>query len=61
MLRNNSVNLVTRTQACDYYIGIAATKRFQSFYHGTLVAQGAFSLYNTSIIRSVGGWPHCVG
>jgi biofilm PGA synthesis N-glycosyltransferase PgaC len=36
-------------------------KRLQSLFQGTLVAQGAFSLYRTDILRTLGGWPECVG
>jgi len=61
LVRNSHVNWVTRIQEWDYYLGIAAVKRLQSFYHGTMVAQGAFSLYRTDILRKVNGWPHCVG
>lgn len=61
LVRNSRVNLITRIQEWDYFHGIAAVKRLQSLYHGTLVAQGAFSLYRTSVLREVGGWPSCVG
>jgi len=30
-------------------------------YHGTLVAQGAFSLYRRQSLEEVGGWPESVG
>ena len=30
-------------------------------YQGTMVAQGAFSLYDTATLKKVGGWPDCVG
>jgi biofilm PGA synthesis N-glycosyltransferase PgaC len=33
----------------------------QGMYHGTLVAQGAFSIYRRDALREVGGWPECVG
>ncbi|MFP3567798.1 glycosyltransferase [Paraburkholderia sp. SIMBA_030] len=61
LVRNSRANLVTRIQEWDYFHGIAATKRIQSLYHGTLVAQGAFSVYDTDVLRQVGGWPHSVG
>lgn len=61
LTRNSRVNLVTRVQEWDYFHGIAAIKRLQSLYHGTLVAQGAFSVYRTAVLREVGGWPDCVG
>ena len=61
LLRNSRHNLVTRVQEWDYFHGIAAIKRLQSLFQGTLVAQGAFSLYRTDVLRDAGGWPECVG
>lgn len=61
LVRNSRLNLVTKVQEWDYFHGIAAVKRLQSFYHGTLVAQGAFSVYRTAVLHEVGGWPDCVG
>jgi biofilm PGA synthesis N-glycosyltransferase PgaC len=52
---------MTGAQEWDYFHGIAAVKRMQSMYHGTLVAQGAFSIYEKSALIEVGGWPECVG
>lgn len=61
MLKNHSVSLCTKLQSFDYFIGISSVKRLQSMYHGTMVAQGAFSLYRTDVVRELGGWPHTVG
>lgn len=61
MVRNSRENFLTRAQEWDYFHGIAAVKRMQSMYHGTLVAQGAFSLYRKETLNEVGGWPECVG
>lgn len=61
MVRNSRVNLLTRAQEWDYFHGIASVKRMQGMYHGTLVAQGAFSLYRRQALEEVGGWPECVG
>ncbi len=61
LVRNSRENLVTAAQEWDYFHGIAAIKRLQSLYQGTLVAQGAFSVYDTRTIRELGGWPHTVG
>ncbi|HYE40689.1 MAG TPA: glycosyltransferase, partial [Ramlibacter sp.] len=61
LVRNTRQNLVTKVQEWDYFHGMAAVKRIQSMYMGTLVAQGAFSLYRTSVLREVGGWPESVG
>jgi poly-beta-1,6-N-acetyl-D-glucosamine synthase len=43
------------------FLGIASVKRMQGLYQGTLVAQGAFSLYRTTALRGVGGWPDAIG
>ncbi|MDR2876334.1 MAG: glycosyltransferase family 2 protein [Methylobacillus sp.] len=61
VVRNANTNLLTRTQEWDYFHGIAAVKRTQSMYHGTLVAQGAFSLYRREALEDIGGWPEKVG
>ncbi|MFZ2540468.1 MAG: glycosyltransferase [Gallionella sp.] len=61
LVRNSRLNLVTKIQEWDYFHGIAAVKRLQSLFQGTLVAQGAFSIYRTDVLREVGGWRKCVG
>ncbi len=61
LVRNSRENWLTRSQEWDYFHGIAAVKRMQSMYHGTLVAQGAFSLYTRTALEQVDGWPECVG
>lgn len=61
LVRNSRKNMVTSIQEWDYFHGIAAIKRLQSLYQGTLVAQGAFSVYETATLRELGGWSHTVG
>ncbi len=61
LVRNSRKNWITKVQEWDYFHGIAAIKRMQSMYHGTLVAQGAFSLYDRQLLDELGGWPHVVG
>lgn len=61
LVRNSRVNLLTRMQEWDYYLGIAAVKRMQGMYQSTLVAQGAFSVYRTEDVQRVGGWPDAIG
>ena len=61
LVRNSRATLMTAAQEWDYFHGIAAVKRMQSMYHGTLVAQGAFSIYRKDALKSVGGWPDTVG
>src|SRR3546814_13985185 len=56
LVHNSRRNWLTRVQEWDYFHGIAAVKRMQSMYHGTLVAQGAFSLYDRNALEGVGGW-----
>jgi poly-beta-1,6-N-acetyl-D-glucosamine synthase len=61
LVSNSRSNWLTKAQEWDYFHGIAAVKRMQSMYHGTLVAQGAFSLYDRAALVEVGGFPACVG
>lgn len=61
LVSNSRETWVTRAQEWDYFHGIAAVKRMQSLFHGTLVAQGAFSLYERSALQEAGGWSECVG
>lgn len=61
LIRNSRENWITRAQEWDYFLGIASIKRIQSLFQGTLVAQGAFSLYDRSSLLKVGGWPNTVG
>ena len=61
LIRNSRQNWLTKAQEWDYFLGIAATKRIQSLFQGTLVAQGAFSLYDRQVLVEVGGWPDTVG
>jgi biofilm PGA synthesis N-glycosyltransferase PgaC len=61
LVRNSRKNWVTKIQEWDYFHGIAVSKRVQSLYQGTLVAQGAFSIYDRQTLREIGGWDDCVG
>jgi len=61
LVRNSRENLLTRLQEWDYFLGIASIKRMQGLYQGTLVAQGAYSLYRTEALREAGGWPDAIG
>ena len=61
LVRNSRENLLTGAQEWDYFHGIAAVKRMQSLYQGTLVAQGAFSIYRKRALLEIGGWPETVG
>lgn len=61
LVRNSRDNLLAKIQEWDYFLSIASIKRMQGLYQGTLVAQGAFSLYETSVVKSVGGWSDAIG
>lgn len=61
LVRNSRENLLTRLQEWDYFLGIASIKRMQGLYQGTLVAQGAYSLYRAEALREAGGWPDAIG
>ena len=58
---NGKHSFFTKMQIYDYLLSIAAIKRFQGSFRSTLVAQGAFSGYETETVRALGGWKHCLG
>jgi biofilm PGA synthesis N-glycosyltransferase PgaC len=60
-VRNSRHNFITRAQEWDYFLGIASVKRQQGLFQGTMVAQGAFSVYRTAALKEVGGWPDRIG
>lgn len=55
-VNNPNKNLITKIQNWDYMIGLASAKQAQGSHDGILVAQGAFSCFDVSVIREVGGW-----
>ena len=61
LVGNSRATLMAGLQEWDYFHGIAAVKRMQSMFHGTLVTQGAFSVYRKDALLEVGGWDHVVG
>ncbi|MBS4220936.1 glycosyltransferase [Bacillus sp. FJAT-49711] len=61
LVKNSRDNIWTKIQEWDYFLGIASIKRLQGLYQGTLVAQGAYSLYKTNSIREINGWPDAIG
>ena len=60
-VKNSRKNFMTRIQEWDYFHAIASVKRVQSLFQGTLVAQGAFSIYKKSCLLELGGWAHLIG
>lgn len=61
LAKNSRQSFWAKLQEWDYFLGIASVKRLQGLYQSTLVAQGAFSLYKTTAVQSVGGWPDAIG
>lgn len=61
LVRNSRENFIAKLQEWDYFLGIASIKRMQGLYQGTLVAQGAYSLYKTEALKMVKGWPDAIG
>ncbi|WP_394728901.1 glycosyltransferase [Altererythrobacter sp. GH1-8] len=61
LVANPMESWVTAAQQWDYFHGIAAVKRMQGMFNGTLVAQGAFSLYRRKALEEAHGWPDTVG
>ena len=61
LTRNSRKNFWTKIQEWDYFLGIASVKRMQGMYGGTLVAQGAYSVYKTEQLREIGGYPDVIG
>lgn len=60
-VQNAKKSFATRMQNYDYLLSIASIKRFQGSYKSTLVAQGAFSAYNTKEVCKIGGWQDVLG
>jgi biofilm PGA synthesis N-glycosyltransferase PgaC len=61
LVRNSRAGTLARVQEWDYFLAIASVKRQQALFQGTLVAQGAFSVYRTDAVRRAGGWPNKIG
>src|SRR3989449_5033379 len=61
LVHNSRAGALARVQEWDYFLAIASVKRQQALFQGTLVAQGAFSVYRTEAVRRAGGWPNKIG
>ncbi|MEA4845923.1 MAG: glycosyltransferase [Clostridiaceae bacterium] len=61
LARNSRHSILAKIQEWDYFLGIASIKRLQGLYQGTLVAQGAYSIYKAESIKKIGGWPDAIG
>lgn len=61
LVRNSRDNILARIQEWDYFLSISSIKKMQGLFQGTLVAQGAFSIYKLDILLEVGGWSDAIG
>jgi biofilm PGA synthesis N-glycosyltransferase PgaC len=61
LVRNSRDNWLTKLQEWDYFLGISVVKRIQSLYQGTLVAQGAYSIFEKAVLQECGGWTDTMG
>lgn len=61
LVRNSRVNLLTKMQEWEYFLSISGIKRTQGLFQSTLVAQGAFSIYDTKLVQEIGGWKDSIG
>lgn len=61
LVRNSRVNLLTKMQEWEYFLSIAGIKRCQGLFQSVLVSQGAFSIYNTQLVKDIGGWKDSIG
>lgn len=61
LVRNSRENLLTKMQEWEYFLSIAGIKRTQGLFQSTLVAQGAFSIYDTKKVQALGGWKDSIG
>lgn len=61
LVKNSRTTIASKAQEWDYFLAISASKRVQSLFQGTLVAQGAFSIYRKRAIIEAGGWEETVG
>jgi len=60
-VKNSRASFMAKLQEWEYFHSIAAIKRNQSLFQGTLVAQGAFSIYRKKCLLEAGGWSKYVG
>lgn len=61
LVKNSRTNLLTAMQEWEYFLSIAAIKRTQGLFQNVLVAQGAFSIYDTKLLQEIGGWKDSIG
>lgn len=58
LVKNSRKNLLTKLQEWEYFLSIATIKRSQGLFQTTMVAQGAFSIYKTDMVKKVDGYKY---
>ncbi|MGE5329561.1 MAG: glycosyltransferase [Deltaproteobacteria bacterium] len=61
LTKNSRQSFMAKLQEWDYFLAISSVKRQQALFQATLVAQGAFSAFKTSVLKEINGWPDCIG
>ena len=61
LVKNERMSRLTRIQSWDYVLGISAVKIQQGLFEGTLVAQGAFSVFRKEPLLKLKGWKDRIG
>lgn len=61
LVKNSNKNILTKIQYWEYFLSIASIKRMQGLFQSVLVAQGAFSIYDTKLLKEIGGWKDSIG
>src|SRR6266511_2895896 len=61
LVRNSRAGALARVQEWDSFLAISSVTPQQALFQGTLVAQGAFSVYRTGAVREAEGWPNKIG
>lgn len=60
-VHNPNESFMTRLQEWEYFLAINSIKRCQGLWSSTLVCQGAFSVYDTQLLKEIGGWQDSIG
>jgi len=61
LVKNERLSRLARIQSWDYMLGITAAKVQQGLFEGTLVAQGAFSVFRKEALTELKGWKDRIG
>jgi cellulose synthase/poly-beta-1,6-N-acetylglucosamine synthase-like glycosyltransferase len=57
VLPKNTKTIWERTRFVEYLFALSFYKSVQQMYDGIIICSGCFAIYNTSDLKSIGGWP----